>query len=416
MRGSGGQGWARAAVVALALTGTGVAWAQAPALEQLVTTARFGDMEFDWSRDGMLCSSCNGGQGNNRVNWVDRSGNLWVARIDHRTGQFVPSSGRGQLVDTNVAYYSDFGNGPEWAFSQQGSELVYTKYEDRTNPTPETTGIARARFVGGAWQSGFVDAIRGRITPGPSQSPNDPVALVTYASGVDSRIYWRQMGDPIGAENKAPWRSTGLSVRWLPDSTKLVYVNGVPHEDGSRYQQVLLFDTVTNRDEQLTFDATEKRGAFMFPAPEFGGDMTFFTVAARKELRVYRYMDIGGGVRQWTIVKRIQAPASVPYIATPEPFIYNNRVWVYMTLSESDLTAAVSIPTHLAITGIDPDVDDFRRLTTDESPRRLRQDPEYYIAEDGPYLYYTRAIPKTSTSSPINEGIFRINLGLGPAR
>jgi hypothetical protein len=403
----------------LALGGAAMPALAQPAFEQLVTTARFGDMEFDWGRDGVHCPSCNNGDGNARFNWVDRQGRLWISYIDHDTGFFYPPDGRAVLVDTNVAYYSDYGNGPEWAFSQLGSQLIYTKYEPGLPPSDETTGIALAKLVNGSWTASFLDGFRGRISPGPSQSVNDASPLVTYASALDSRIYWRKLTDPAGAEQQAPWRSTGLSVRWLPDSTKLAFVNGMDHEDGTRYQQVLTFDTATPkaRPEQLTFDPTEKRGVFMFPAPEFGGDMTFFTVAARTELRVYRHLLGANGQRVWTLVNTIRAPAAVPYIATPEPFFHNGRTYVYMTLSSDKGASDITVPTHLALTGIDPAQPSFRMLTTVEgSPRRLRQDPEYYITSAGPFLYYTRAIPKAGNTAPVNEGVFRIDLGLGPAR
>lgn len=386
----------------------------APATEVLVTTARFGDMEFDWGRDGVFCGECNGGDGNARFNWVDRQNRLWISYIDHDTGFFYPPNGRAVLVDTDAAYYSDYGNGPEWAFSQLGSQLVYTRYESGVPYSDETTGIALAKQVNGTWTATFVDDKRGRISPGPSQSIDDPYPLMVNASSTGPRVYWRELGDPVGQPESAPWLSVGLSVRWIPNSRRLAFVNGAAHPDGRRYQQVFTFDADTNVVEQITFDATQKRGVFMFPAPEFGGDMTFFTVADRTELRVYSFADDGSGQRRWTIVNTILGPADVPYLATPEPFTYNNRTWVYMTLSPVKQASDISTPTDLAITGIDPAVPSFRRLTDRNSPRRLRQDPEYYITSAGPFLYYTRAIPATDTSGPVNEGVFRIDLGLGP--
>lgn len=387
-----------------------------PATEVLVTTARFGDMEFDWGRDGVFCGECNGGDGNARFNWVDRQNRLWISYIDHDTGFFYPPNGRAVLVDTDVAYYSDYGNGPEWAFSQQGSQLVYARYETGKPFSDETVGVAMAKSVDGAWVAGFLDDKRGRISPGPTQSVNDPFPLMTNASSQGPRIYWRELKDPPGRERKAPWLSVGLSVRWIPDSKKLAFVNGASHPDGRRYQQIFTFDSETDAVEQLTFDATQKRGIFMFPAPEFGGDMVYFTVADRTEMRVFRYMADASGERSWVLINRIYGPADAPYLATPEPFIHNGKTYVYMTLSPIKQAVSIKAPTDLAITGIDPATPSFRRLTDRTSPRRLRQDPEYYITSQGPFLYFTRAIPATDTSGPVNEGIFRIDLGLGPAK
>lgn len=407
---------ARAVLIALALGQAGLAARAAPATEVLVSTYRFGDIEFDWARDGVYCPTCNAGDGNARFNWVDRQNRLWIGYVDFNTGFFYPPNGRGVLVDTSAAYFSDFGNGPEWVFWNGDSQLVYTRYTPGVTPTPETTGIGLAKVVNGSWSAGFIEGGMGRITPAPSQSVGDAVPLVTYASGSGPSIYWRKLSDPVGPEKVAPWISTGLSVRWLPNSTKLVFVNGVPYTDGKRYQQVLLFDTATNEVEQLTFDPTEKRGAFMFPAPEFGGEMVFFTVSARTKLQIYRYLPDGTGKKSWTVVKTVKGPADAPYIATPEPFIHNGQTWIYMTLSASKSASDVTVPTDLAITGIDPAKSSFRRLTDSTSPIRLRQDPEYFITANGPYLYFSRAIPGTGTNPPVNEGEYRIDLGLGPRK
>ncbi len=389
----------------------------APSVETLITTTRFGDMEFDWGRDGVYCAQCNHGRGNARFNWVDRQNRLWIGYIEFESGFIYPPNGRGEWVDIGAAYYSDFGNGPEWVFSKAGSQLIYTRYAPGVPITPETTGIGLATMVNGSWTASFIDGGLGRISPGPSQSIDDETPMVTYASGTGPLIYWRELSDPIGRERTAPWIGVGLSVRWVTGTSKLAFVNGVPHPSGGRYQQVLVFDTATRKLEQLTFDATEKRGVFMFEAPELGGDMVFITVAARTEMRVYRLVARTLPLEPvWTLVKTIRAPDETPFIATPEPFIHNGKTYVYMTASSSKRASDVTVPTHLALTGIDPAVDDFRMLTNELSPVRLRQDPEYFITAQGPFLYFTRAVPGTETSSPVNEGVFRIDLGLGPRR
>ena len=113
------------------------------------------------------------------------------------------------------------------------------------------------------------------------------------------------------------------------------------------------------------------------------------------------------------MINTITAPAQTPYIATPEPFIHNGRTWIYMVLSTDKGASDVTVPTHLALTGIDPAQPNFRMLTDQTSPVRLRQDPEYFITASGPFLYFSRAIPGTATAAPINEGVYRIDLGLG---
>jgi hypothetical protein len=413
--------WVRLGVIVVgAALQMASAWS-APYTEVLLTTAKFGDIEFDWAREGVYCPQCNGGQGNARFNWVDRNNNLWLGYIDYFTGAMYPQNGRAVLVDTGANYYSDFGNGPEWVFSQHGSQLVYGRYAPGLPQSGANSGIGIASMVNGSWTAGFIDDKLGRITPGPSQSVADVDPVVVYASGNGPAVYWRKLSNPPGPEKAAPWISTGLSVRWLPNfdsgksTTKLAYVNGSPGSDGKRYQQVFTFDTVSNKTEQLTFDLTEKRGVFMFPAPEFGNDWVFFTVAARTELRIFRYLLDPSGARAWTLVNTITAPPETPYIATPEPFFHNGMTYIFMTTSASKSASDVTIPTNLALTGIDPAVPSFHMLTDPSFPPRLRQDPEYFITANGPYLYFSRAIPGTDSGNPpIHEGTFRIDLGLGP--
>jgi hypothetical protein len=111
--------------------------AQAAGVETLVTQAAVVDFEFDWGRDGLNCPNCNQGAGNARLAWTDGKLNLWVANVDPATGAFVPANGRGVKVDTDTALVTTYGNGPEWAFSALGSQLVYTKYlPDQPPATP----------------------------------------------------------------------------------------------------------------------------------------------------------------------------------------------------------------------------------------------------------------------------------------
>jgi hypothetical protein len=74
------------------------------------------------------------------------------------------------------------------------------------------------------------------------------------------------------------------------------------------------------------------------------------------------------------------------------------------------------VPNHLAISGVDPLRQDSRLLTNDTGTPRLRLDPEYFITAQGPFIYYTRLIPETATHLAINDGVWRVDTGLGPAR
>ena len=59
--------------------------------EVQVTKAAIPDNEYDWGRKGAYCATCNFGDGNARWAFSDHLGNLWLAKIDYQTGDFIPS-------------------------------------------------------------------------------------------------------------------------------------------------------------------------------------------------------------------------------------------------------------------------------------------------------------------------------------
>ncbi|MBN1448945.1 MAG: hypothetical protein JXA28_13530, partial [Bacteroidetes bacterium] len=76
------------------------------------TASSLQDPEIDWL--------------GNRIVWADTDG-IWVADIDPETGAFIPANGRGVLIDSTPSYMgmSLVANGPEWAMSRDGSEVIY---------------------------------------------------------------------------------------------------------------------------------------------------------------------------------------------------------------------------------------------------------------------------------------------------
>ena len=108
--------------------------------EVLVCTSAQEDIEFDHT-DALF-------------EWVDKGHNLWIGQVDTTTGQFIPSSGMGTKVDTNVTYSGTFGNGPEWVQSTAGFSMVYNKFNPpaKTNSgTASQTYIAKATLKGSTW-------------------------------------------------------------------------------------------------------------------------------------------------------------------------------------------------------------------------------------------------------------------------
>lgn len=391
----------------------------------------FGDTEYDSARDGIYCSTCNFGEGNSRFNWTDPLGHLWLGHINWETGALQPRNGKAEIVDSHAAFWSAFGNGPEWAFSQQGSQLVYTRYVPGMPRTPAYAGAAMATMVDGVWTAGFLPgAIAPTGTPGAgntilpeaSQGGLDPVALVLYLNlAIPPQMFTEQVVLTGASPNLTPFGSfaNGISERWVPGTHQLLFLGYAPPDaNGVVYQQVFWYDMDTNAVAQLTTDSTNKDNCFMFQAPEFNDTYVFYTVANNATIDVYEQTGFdNSGAPQFQLINQISSPDPLyPSITSTEPFINCTpacRTYIFMALPAVENKNPSMVPSGLAVTNIDPANPFFEELTNSSSPVRRRVDPEYFITAKGPFLYYNRVIPATSTTPAKSEGEFFIDMLLG---
>jgi hypothetical protein len=393
--------------------------------ETRVGTYEIIDYEFDWGRDGVYRQACNGGSGNARFAFVDGHHDLWMGYVDIKTGALRPPDGQGVLVDQNVATSSESGDGPEWMASQRGSELVYTRWLDGLPHEPANLSLGFASMRDGTWHGGPIAASRGRTLPIGTLDVNAATPAVHYQdvgppdsnghAALGTKLYWRPM-TTSGIEHPIPIANTDPDAarRWVPNSSDIIItVPAAPDAAGNIYRQVFLYHTATNAIEQLTDDPVDKMTGWMWQAPEFNNEYVFFAVSAATQLNIYRQLPEGNGSNKWTVVKTIDAPSDVPYIASPEPFVLNGSSWILLTLG----SAPARDPTGtslIALTGIVPGVDSLRKLTNDKNPPRARKDPEYYITTNGPYIYYNRYIPANGALPETVEGVYMVDTGLGP--
>jgi len=386
-------------------------------VEEQVSTADIVDFEFDWARDGVYCPTCNFGDGNSRLVFTDREYNMWLGYVDFQTGAFLPEDGRAQLIDTRGAFATDFGNGPEWMFSTRGSEIVYTKYFPGKKESTFSASVAVAKMIGGVWQAGIVDGGLKKQSPAATLDLDDPAPRMNYQDYAKKNVYWRVADDP-GSEKLMPIadQTGGGSRRWVPGTHKVIFSgSAAPDEHGVVYQQVFVYDTDTDQLEQLTYEPVTKWGAFMWRAPEFNNEYVFFTISGRTSISIYRHLADANGVKRWTVVNSIPMPQKLPYAWSPEPFLHNGRSYIFLQVSSSPQANDMSVPTQLAMTGVDPAKPSFRMLTNDSEVKRVRMDPEHFITAAGPFIYYNRYIPKTETRKVINDGVWRVDTKLGPA-
>ena len=375
------------------------------------------DYEFDWGRDGIHCSSCNFGDGNNRLSFIDSEGNLWIGHVDADNGDFLPGDGEEELVDTDAIPAQITFNGPEWMSLQNGSALVYDRYADGKPHSPSNMCVGFARVVAaGSWTGGCMPRTNGTIFPGGTDIVGDPSPLVSYQnySQTITNIYWRpvRQGAPVHEVLTGSDQSQ-ISRRWISGTHKLLLTAPPPDGPAHAARQVFRYTTGSDVLEQLTFDRTNKTSAFMWQAPEYQDSYVFFARIGQSEIDVYRYLPNPEGSSSWQVTKRIRSTPDMPYIFSPEPFVYNGKSWIFFAISSEPEGQNGAATNQLAMSGIEPEASTFRVLTSDVPDARARRDPEYYITANGPYIYYNRYIP-VDPGPNLSEGVFRVDAGLGP--
>ena len=387
--------------------------------EVQVTTAAVPDFEFDSARDGRNCATCNGGDGNARLVFADSSNNLWVGHVDFQTGAFLPADGHGALVASNAAAATDYGNGPEWMFSNGDSRFVYTQCQAPCDPpNGATASIGLATQVGGTWTTTTLPNSAGRASPAATLDLGDPDPRINYVTG-DKTAWYMRKASALGIEIQLPLSSlsNGNARRWVPGTRKILFQGHDPNDPQILRDQMYTYDTDSGELEQLTFHPQGVVGGMMWRAPEFKNEYVFFTMAKfRQQILVYRKIPGADKVLRWTIVKTIDAPAALPFFFSPEVFTHNGRSYIFAEVSSSSRFFDRTIPNQLAISGVDPLRQDGRLLTNDAGTPRLRLDPEYFITAQGPFIYYNRLVPETDANPAFNDGVWRVDTGLGPAQ
>ena len=351
-------------------------------------------------------------QTRNMITWVDDSGKLWIADVDPKTGIFVPADGKGTLVDPDAMSTKDFrvlGNGPEWISTVYGDQIVYTKFFVGKPHVRATAQIALAQQVqGGAWEYGFLfPPGTPRAVPYSSHDPRDPEPRISYVDPSGNH-YWRNLYDPASerrVENYPP-NQYFLSMRFVEGERAGTYPRVV---DG--VSQVFYYDLDTGIDTQITFDSGDKdlaSRAWVWHAPEFGGDKVMMTIADNIELRIYREHP---GQQAWDLLRAIRTPNDGA-LNSPEYFVYGNASYVFFVGSVPPATYLSAV----FLTNIDPADPQLVQLTPN-SPDKARTDPEVFFTAEGPYIYYNVGAIEPDRSRyciPCNEGIFRTYTGLAP--
>jgi hypothetical protein len=424
-------------------------------MEQQATQTPMGDVEFDWGRDGVPCATCNFGDGNDRANWTDRQGNIWIAHLDITTGAFISPQANDELADTTAYFWKTWGNGPEWAFSTQNgqivSQLVYSRWQPGQPAQPQPgAGYAGAAYttqtgyndynngVGNNWQPhwlpGAVNAGDGQKgsnnsnLPEASQCNTDSYASVVFKNFVSPLQLFTEYvnsiagNEPLLLPLPSGVTSNGIGERFVPCTTQMLYQANVPYgATGQTAQQVFWYDWVTGVTEQLTTDPVDKFSGFMFKAPDFGDNYIFYTVSQHKYIEVFEQTGPpnANGSPNFQLVNTIYSPLlDQQYLNTSEPFINCTptcTTYAFITISSSKTQQGIRYPNGLAVVALNPATPLFYTLVSADAPQtRQRLDPEYFITPQGPYLYYNRIIPlQPGQTQYQNTGEWFIDMQLG---
>jgi len=357
--------------------------------------------------------------------WNDSLGNLWLGSVNRATGLFVPADGRGLLIDSDSMTFQDAQktkNGPEWVPTSNGQVVVHTKYKGRHTDGNSRIGVATEN-PDGTWTSTFLGPDSAvRKAPYGSAVMNDPAARISY---VDNREvhYWRELWNPATEkpisdfpDSNYPVRHVACSVPDVPGTRAVLYPVFDP---ATGVDQVFYRDFDTNVSTQLTFDDGTKYEVWMWCAPEYNNELVFFTLVDQVELRVYRNLLQADGTKKWTPVLSQPVASKGNQIFSPEPFTYNGKSYIFMAQSvrpnkfRSEIWIANIVPNANKTAGI------FRRITPTD-PLRTRTDPEVFITDKGPMIYYNKLTPavndrgayKPCRNPSCSEGVWFADPGL----
>ncbi|WP_395701415.1 hypothetical protein [Aquabacterium sp.] len=347
-----------------------------------------------------------------KIVWADSTGKLWTADVDPTTGAFKPTNGKGTLVDGDALTTKDLNftyNGPEWISAASGDQIVYTKFVPGTTHAAFTARLALAtQNTDGTWTVRTMGPNSPRLGPYASHDAGDPVPRITYMDNFGNH-YWRNVSTTVTEEMIPGLPPSIVSVRFVEGKRALLYAT----EANNGVRQVYMYALDTKQLAQITYDSGNKdlqTVPWSWVAPEFNGELALMTVVDNSTLRIYKHD--ASASPQWQVYSQVTVPNGMR-ISSPEPFTYNGKSYVSMTLAKPE----DNYPSQIWLANIDPAAP-LLRAVSDDSPVRARIDPEVVTTSKGVFVYYNRFNPLKNPQEPFcgtcSEGVFRAFTGLTP--
>jgi hypothetical protein len=316
---------------------------------------------------------------------VDNSARLWVGDIDRATGDFVDPTGMQILADIDTMNTGDLiwvYTGAEWMQTPDGDEVLYTKFVHGKRHTVVNARIGIATTApNGQWSGGLLGPDLPRFDIFGSEDTAGGRPALYYLDELKNKR-WRNLDDP--AEEILPGTTPqgANALRFVRGARAIAYrlqVNGT--------WQAFRYDLDTRVLEQLTFDGGQKSLVWMWRAPEFGGDFVLMVLVNSREIRIYRNLPDGDGVPKWTVIHSVAGPRGSS-IQSLEPFTYGGRSFYFMDME----LPPNDFPSEIWFGNIDANQPIWRRIN-DNTVLNVRTDPEYFITDHGPIIYYNRFVP-----------------------
>jgi hypothetical protein len=312
----------------------------------------------------------------NRVIWQDRQNRLWIASVDPLTGALTPPNGRGEQIDSGLAPAGEAGNTPRYTFGGDQDALVYTK------SVGEDFQLAKAlETAPGIWELTLLENGLDRWKPNGTPEETAGPAMIVYNRELPNGtvVSWRILDDPASEQTAQVIAQGG---RFLGAEPYLLVLN----RDAAEINQVYQIPFATGVPEQITFGDRDKENAFIWWAPEYQ-DYLFVVMIEFSELAFYRRID---GV--WTDFYQLVIPNGKPFLSSPEAFVVDGRSYVVIVscdeLGSGGFQGQPKGPSEIWLTGIDPGNPFFRRID-DPSYLAQRSEPEPYLLDTEPVVYYT---------------------------
>lgn len=310
---------------------------------------------------------------------------LWIGFIDRATGLFTPSHGKAIAVATgSFVGVTDIGNGPEWSYNTGNPQIVVTGLSGGTTIRDRCIVVATQTKAG--WTTEILANTAASYGPIASTTEDDPTPSVAYQKMINPgipgdltrAIFARQINDPL-TEVMIPFTDVRFTpgARWVVGTDKCVFTQPIGTDITSQ-RQIYSFDRVTHVYEQLTFDEGSKFAAFMWNAPEFGGELGLMALIDETHLGIYQMQDLDGTGLKWTLWNVINPPAPGTWIWSPEPFVFEGRSYIVMNNSPSSDQQSLDVPTEIWLAGIDRSRGPFYRRING-AIAKVRKDPETVV-------------------------------------